>query len=180
MNSYEELTELVKDIPANFHEDTFRQLCKYIPTLPEGDFLEFGTGLARATIFIAHLNPKLKITTFDNAVPYNYPDYNAHIEETLVRHGVTKNVDHFIADSMTYEDDRMFVGMNIDSGHQYQLTYDELVRWTPHVISGGIIINDDYGDDKVEVGRAIDDFMAKYGDQFEVLENDMCFVMRKK
>lgn len=180
MKTYKELTQLVSDIPANYHDDTFELLCRYIPQLPAGDFLEFGTGLARATVFIAHLNPDLKITTFDNAVPYNYPDYDAHIEKTLKDHGVdTSRVNHFIADSLVYEDPRMFVGMNIDSGHTYDLTYKELVKWGPRVKSGGFIINDDYGDTKVEVGPAIDKFLEDYGDGYEVVYKNMCMVLKK-
>jgi len=179
MGTFEELMQLISDIPANYHEETFRMLYKYIPTLPEGEFLEFGTGLAKATCMIALCNPKLKITTFDTAIPYNYPDYNEQIKQTLEKHGITENVNHFIANSLEYETDLEFVGMNIDSGHSYELTLAELKRWMPKVKKGGIVFNDDYLDNRVKVKKELDEYLIEHESEWEVLNNGMCLVMQK-
>lgn len=179
MKPFEELMHFLSDIPANYHEDTFRQLYHYIPTLPEGEFLEFGTGLAKATCMIAIRNSKLKITTFDTGDPYDVLDYNGFIENILRAHGINQNVHHFIGNSLEVELNKEFVGLNIDSGHSYTLTLAELERWVPKVKQGGIIFLDDYRDDRVEVKKAVDEFMQDYGDDFEVLSDNMCFVMKK-
>lgn len=179
MRTFEELMHYLDDIPANYWNNTFEMLYKYVPTLPTGEFLEFGTGLARATCMIALCNPDLKITTFDTAEPYNFEDYNAHIEETLQKHGVTQNVNHFIADSLEVKTDKEFVGINIDSGHSYDLTSKELLVWTPKLKKNGLVFLDDYLDDRVEVKAAVDNFLGTYGDEWEILNNQMCFVMKK-
>lgn len=181
MKTFKEIMELTSDIPANFHDGTFEMLGKYIPTLPAGEFLEFGTGLAKATCTIALLNPHLIITTFDTAEPYNFADYNAHIEETLKSHGVTQYVNHFIANSLELRIATIqFVGMYIDSGHSYELTLAELNRWVPSVKKGGIIILDDYLDTKVDVRQAVDEYVKENPNKVKVLEDTyMGFVMQK-
>lgn len=179
MKSYEELQKLTSDIPANYHDGTFEMLYKYLPQCPAGEYLDFGTGLAKSVCFTALLRPDLKITTFDNAVPYNFPDYNEQIERTLQSHGVT-GVTHFVGDSMRVELPQLFEGMYIDSGHSYDLTLAELIRWVPRVKVGGIIILDDYLDDRVEVKKAADDYVKANTDKVKVLEDTkMGFVMQR-
>jgi hypothetical protein len=178
MKTYEELMKITSDIPANFHDGTFEMLYKYMKDLPEGDYLDFGTGLAKSVIFTALLNPKLRITTFDTALPYNFIDYNKAMEESMNLHGVY-GVNHFMADSLKLVWDTELVGMYIDSGHRYEETLKELQIWIPWVKKNGIIILDDYLDDRVDVKRAADEYIESNKDKVKVLEYKMGLVMQK-
>jgi hypothetical protein len=179
MKTYEELQQLTSDIPSNYHDGTFLMLYKYIPILPKGEFVEFGTGLGKSVIFNALLNPLLSITTFDTAIPYRIEGYNERIEDTFRKHGVS-DIAHFIADSLIVPWSKELVGMYLDSGHQYELTLKEMERWIPFVKQHGIIILDDYLDNRVEVKKAADEYIEKNKDKVKVLEDKyMGLVLQK-
>ena len=169
-----ELLELVKDIPSNYNDDTFEMFVKWIPTLPEGEFVAFGTGLGKAVVAIALLNPKLKITTIDTGAPYlsvgeNINVYQKRILDPIAAHGLLGKIYFEVADSRTFPWDKPLVGLNIDSGHSYELTKDEIIRWTPWVMKDGLIFFDDYLIERVGVKQAVDELVRSKPGEFEDL-----------
>ncbi len=56
--------------------------------------------------------------------------------------------------------------IHIDGGHDYDAASSDLRRWWPFLSTGGILLVDDYDEDRKvwpEVGRAVDDFVATLG-----------------
>lgn len=173
----EELLELVKDIPSNYNDNTFEMFAKWIPTLPEGEFVDFGTGLGKAVVAIALLNPKLKITTIDPGEPYlaageNINIYQKRILDAFAAHDLLGKIYFEVADSRTFPWDKPLVGINIDSGHSYELTRDEIIRWVPFVQKDGLIFFDDYLVERVGVKQAVDELIKSKPEEFEDLNVD--------
>lgn len=175
--TYQDLMKFVSDIPSNFNQNTFEMFYKYIPSLTAGEFVDFGTGLGKSVVAIAKLNPGLKITTLDTAIPYNFKDYEAHISTVLESHGVKDQVDNFLASSLEHPWDKPLIGLNIDSEHSYEITKAEIERCVPFVKVGGLIFLDDYLVERCGVKQAVDEY---FDDRFENLNpGGMCQVYRR-
>ncbi len=180
--TFEELMEQIADIPSNYNEDTFRQFHKWVPTLPAGEFVDFGTGLGKSVVAIAILNPYLRIISIDTGVPYDLSslEYKRLILDTFQKHNVGTRISFDVADSLSFPWQDPLVGLNIDSGHSYELTRDEISRWIPFVQKNGLIFMDDYLIERVGVKQAVDESVLKDTSRFLDLNPDgMCCVFRK-
>ena len=178
----EELDRKVSSIICNYNHDVVEQFNKFVPDIPEGEMVDFGTGQAKSAIMLALLNPSLYITTFTNGDELggseSLEDYKNVIQSRLVEFGVDSRINFDIGDSRTYSWDREIVALNIDSGHSYELTRDEIKRWVPFVKEGGLIFLDDYLIERCGVMQAIDEYFLN--DDFENLNpSGMCQVFRK-
>lgn len=180
--TYDEMMQFVSDIPSNYNKNTFDVLYEYVPTLPKGHFVDFGTGLGKSVVAIASLNKKLKITTIDNAVPYNFDNYEEHISGVLKAHGVANRVTNILGNSTSpkFNYIKKIVGLNIDSDHTYETTKKEMDIWIPKVIPNGLIFMDDYLVDRCGVKQAVDEWVIENKGVVKILNPDnMCLVMRK-
>lgn len=177
MMTYAELMKRIEKIPSNFNENTFEMFYKYIPTLPAGKFVDFGTGRAKSVVAIALLNPTLDITTFDPGIPYE-ASWEESVRSTLNEFGV-KNVHFSVGDSRQFPIVENMVGLNIDSDHSYELTLAEITLWVPHVQKGGLIFLDDYLVEHVDVKRAVDESFLRDEKRYKDLNpGGMCCVFQ--
>lgn len=180
--TFDEIEEMVSSIVVNWNDDTTEQFSRFIPDLPAGEMVDFGTGQAKSAVIIAKLNPKLKITTFTNGDELGsattLEQYKKMIQDRLEEFGVADRVAFDIGDSRVYPWNKELVAVNIDSGHGYELTRDEIERWVPFVKKNGLIFLDDYLVERCGVKQAVDEYFFNGG--FEDLNpNGMCQVFRK-
>lgn len=181
----DELMSKVEDCVNNYNLNTFEMFLKYIPSLPAGNFVDFGTGWAKSAVAIALLNPCLKITTLDighgRVQDDQLPQYVEKINQSLKSHGVDDRVTFHLSSSLDFPWTDPLIGLNIDSGHSYELTKAEIERWVPFVQKGGLIFLDDYLVERVGVKQAVDESILKDDRLFEDLNpNGMNCVFRKK
>src|SRR3990167_5041190 len=115
----EELDRKVSSIICNYNHDVVEQFNKFVPDIPEGEMVDFGTGQAKSAIMLALLNPSLYITTFTNGDELggseSLEDYKNVIQSRLVEFGVDSRINFDIGDRKTYSWDREIVALNIDS-----------------------------------------------------------------
>lgn len=178
----EELLRQFETIICNYNYDVFDQFNKFIPSLPEGEMIDFGTGQAKSALAIAMLNPKLKITTFtlgDELGPdKTIEDYKNTIQSRIEQYGYKDQITFGVGDSREFPWERELVALNIDSGHGYELTKDEIKRWVPFVKKDGLIFLDDYLVTRCGVRQAVDEYFFN-GDFEDLNPGGMCQVFRK-
>lgn len=201
MITYNEFMEKLTPIPSNYTPKTFEMFYKYIPTLPAGDFVDFGTGLGKSVVGISLLNPKLNITTIDWGKPYigvlkdldSATDYKILMNETFADFNC-ENISFHLANNLEFPWNKPLVGLNIDSSHTYDDTLAEINKWVPFVKIGGLVFFDDYGiwtggpvrevqdhetGNELGVVKAVNETMRR-NPQFMNLEgNSVCQVYRR-
>lgn len=180
--TYESFMKQLEKIPSNFNENTFEMFWKFVPNIPPGKFVDFGTGRAKSVVGIAMLNPNLDITTFDPGVPYE-TEWEDSVRRTLADFSVwSGRITFSKGDSRTFpwDESDSLVGLNIDSSHEYELTRDEIARWVPFVEKNGLIFLDDYLVDHVDVKRAVDESFLRDETRYKDLNpGGMCCVFQK-
>ena len=166
--NYEQILEKIKDIPSNVLDDDTRIHLKYLSNLPGNPLiLDFGTGWGKLVISIALACPQAEIYTFDPGTPYQ--DYEPKVRKNLMSH-LGKDLHFQINDSYKHIWDRPLDVLSIDASHSYEDTKHEVEKYYPYVKSGGLILMHDYVIERVDVKKAVDEYMASHP-EYEILES---------
>ena len=176
----EEIVKRTDHIPSSVYPPEQEMWLKYLYDLPEGTkIVDFGTGWGKSAASLSLACPHGFVVTFDKGDVYvmhknvsDLGEYGLKVAGYFRDAGVENNVRHFYdADSLSPETMKKVmevVGkdeidvLNVDSGHSYETTLEELKLWAPKVRIGGFISLHDWEHPKAPgVREGWDAYMAQ-------------------
>src|SRR3990167_3475962 len=162
----QEILEKIKHIPSNVVDEDTTMHVKYLSNLPDVPLiLDFGTGWGKIAISMALACPQAEIVTFDPGTPYQ--NYEEIVRKYLKPY---KNIRFSINDSHEVIWIERIDVLSIDASHTYEDTKFEIEKFYPFVKPGGLILMHDYVVERVDVKKAVDEYLLEHP-EYEILES---------
>lgn len=141
-------------------EDDMQTIASYYPN--SGKVLEIGTAMGKSAVFMASLNPDIQVYTIDSLEGYEIHDGTEDKKEKN-RKELKRNIASFPNITFVEGNSRSVAWKDplnllfIDGNHKYSWVQNDFDRFSPFVVSGGIVLFHDIANAKAEVKKFIED-----------------------